>query len=207
MIRISSGSSSVASGARRVPVLTLAAVLLAAPVALPVAAQTTTTEQSAQLPDSLIPAGDTATDKQTLKNALKEIAKTQGGGGSANQFCAIMVNSHGQLSPSPEQGELSSMAYGGRPGQIEVVASSSSFSLSIDSPLGFSLAPVGGNDSTVIKTSFSGYGATNFSDIPGNLPVRLKSGATSVVAQLIATKGGGMFPAGQYRAELTLRCE
>ena len=137
---------------------------------------------------------------------LNEIAKNQGGG-NANQFCAIMVSSHGQLSASPEQGELSSRAYGGRPGQVEVVATNSSYSLSIDSPLGFSLAPVGGNDSTVITTSFSGYGATNFSDVPGSMPVRLKRGATNVVAQFVATKSGGMFPAGQYRAELTLRCE
>ena len=211
MIGNSSGSSSVASGARLATALGLAMVLLAAPFALPVAAQTATTDNAiidgaAQVPDSLIPPDAGATDKQTLKNALKEIAKTQGGG-NPNQFCAIMVNSHGQLMPSPEQAELSSMAYGGRPGQIEVVASNSSFSLSIDSPLGFSLAPVGGNDSTVIRTSFSGYGATNFSEVPGNMPVRLKSGATSVVAQLVALKNGGMFPAGQYRAELTLRCE
>ncbi len=184
----------------------LLAIVLAAPAALPVAAQTANAELPAELPDSLIPSGEAATDKQTLKNALKEIAKTQGGA-KGNQFCAIMVNSHGQLSPSPEQAELSSIAYGGRPGQVEVVASTGSFSLSIDTPLGFSLAPVGGNDSTVIKASFSGYGSTNFSDVPGNVPVRLKPGATNVVAQLVATKNGGMFPAGQYRAELTLRCE
>jgi hypothetical protein len=205
MIGKSSGSSSVASGAHVATILALSCILVA-PVALPVAAQTTSAQQADGLPDSLIPADETATDKQTLKNALKEIAKGKGGG-NGNQFCAIMVNSHGQLMPSPEQGELSSMAYGGRPGQIEVVASNSSFSLSIDNPLGFSLSPVGGNDSTMIRTSFSGYGATNFSDVPGNMPVRLKNGSTSVVAQLVATKNGGMFPAGQYRAELTLRCE
>jgi hypothetical protein len=184
----------------------LVAISLAAPAALPVAAQTATPELPAEFPDSLIPADETASDKQTLKNALKEIAKNQGGG-KGNQFCAIMIGSHGQLSPSPEQSELSSMAYGGRPGRIEVVTTNSSYSLSVDTPLGFSLSPVGGNDATIIKTSFSGYGSTNFSDVPGNVPVRLKSGATNVVAQLVATKSGGMFPAGQYRAELTLRCE
>jgi hypothetical protein len=201
-----SESRSVAFGARIMMGSAIFALVLAAPVALPVAAQTANAELPAELPDSLIPADEAATDRQTLKNALKEIAKNQGGG-KGNQFCAIMVNSHGQLSPSPEQGELSSMAYGGRPGQIEVVASSGSFSLSIDTPLGFSLSPAGGNDSTVIRTSFSGYGSTNFSDVPGSVPVRLKPGATNIVAQLVATKNGGMFPAGQYRAELTLRCE
>ena len=129
MIAISSGSSSVASGARHLPALILAMVLAAAPVALPVAAQTT--DQAAELPESLIPADEPPAGRQTLKNALKQMAMGRGGG-NGNQFCAIMVNSHGQLSPSPEQSELSSMAYGGRPGQIEVVASNSSFSLSID---------------------------------------------------------------------------
>jgi len=200
-----SGSRSVASGARALTALAVLVVMLTPP-ALPVAAQTAGAELPDEASDSLIPSDESLTDKQTLKNALKEIAKNQGGG-NANQFCAIMVSSHGQLSASPEQGELSSRAYGGRPGQVEVVATNSSYSLSIDSPLGFSLAPVGGNDSTVITTSFSGYGATNFSDVPGSMPVRLKRGATNVVAQFVATKSGGMFPAGQYRAELTLRCE
>jgi hypothetical protein len=132
---IRSGTRSLASGAR---IFTALGVLvLASPLVLPVAAQTTTTKQADQLPDSLIPSDEASTDKQTLKNALKEIAKNKGGG-NGNQFCAIMVNSHGQLSPSPEQAELSSKAYGGRPGQVEVVASNSSYSLSIDSPLGFS---------------------------------------------------------------------
>jgi hypothetical protein len=184
---------------------TLFAIAFAGPAALPVAAQSATDEAPADWPESLIPE-DEESDKQKLKNTMKELARSNGGSGG-NQFCAIIIGSHGQLSPSPEQAELSSMAYGGRPGRIEVVTTNSSYSLSVDTPLGFSLSPVGGNDATVITTSFSGFGSTNFSDVPGNVPVRLKHGATNVVAQLVATKNGGMFPAGQYRAELTLRCE
>jgi hypothetical protein len=118
-----------------------------------------------------------------------------------------MVRSDGQLAASPEGNELSSASYGGRAGQAEVFASGDSYMLTMDAPLGFSLAPSGANDSVAMKASYSGFGATSFSATPGNIPVRLKAGLTTISADLVARKISGLFPAGPYRAELMLRCE
>lgn len=145
-------------------------------------------------------------NEQTYKQMIKELSRSQSAKG-ANQFCAVVIGSDGLLASSPEADELSSVSYGGRAGQAEVVASNSSYTLSIDRPLGFSLAPIGANDSVVIKTSFSGFGATSFSATPGNIPVRLKQGSTTLSINLEATKTSSLFPAGQYRAEIVLRCE
>ncbi len=149
---------------------------------------------------------ETEEDEEAFKQLIKELSRSQSAKGG-NQFCAVIVSSDGQLGVSPEANELSSVSYGGRAGQAEVVASNNSYTLSMDPPLGFSLAPVGGNDSLIMKTSFSGFGATSFSSTPGNIPVRLKQGSTNVSANLVATKTTSLFPPGQYRAEIVLRCE
>ncbi len=145
-------------------------------------------------------------NEEAVKELIKELSRSQSAKGG-NQFCAVIVGSDGQLAASPEANELSSINYGGRAGQAEVVASNNSYTLSIDRPLGFSLAPIGANDSVIIKTSFSGFGATSFSSTPGSIPVRLKQGSTTVSANLVATKTISLFPPGQYRAEIILRCE
>lgn len=154
----------------------------------------------------LAPLEESAEDEQTYREMIKELSRSQSAKG-AEQFCAVIVGSDGQLAPSPEADKLSSTSYGGRAGQAEVVASNNSYALSIDAPLGFSLAPSGANDSLVMTASFSGFGATSFSATPGNVPVRLKQGSTTLSINLEATKTSSLFPAGQYRAEIVLRCE
>jgi hypothetical protein len=154
----------------------------------------------------IAPLEETVEDEEAYKKLIEELSKSQSAKGG-NQFCAVIVSSDGQLAPSPEADELSSTSYGGRAGQAEVVASNSSYTLAIDAPLGFSLAPSGANDSLVMKASYSGFGATSFSMTPGNIPVRLKQGSTTLSINLEATKTNSLFPAGQYRAEIVLRCE
>lgn len=145
-------------------------------------------------------------NEEAVKELIKELSRSRSAKGG-NQFCAVIVGSDGQLAASPEANELSSVSYGGRAGQADVVASNSSYTLSVDVPLGFSLAPPGANDSLVMKASYSGFGATGFSATPGNIPIRLNQGSTTVLVNLVATKLTSLFPAGQYRAEIVLRCE
>jgi hypothetical protein len=181
-----------------------ATVLLALALACPASAKP---KKNQELEAAGVPALDEpGAANEEAEALMKELSRAQPGQGN-NQFCAIIITSDGQLAASPEANELSSMTFGGRPGQAEIIATNSSYTLSIDAPLGFSLAPAGGNDSMLIRTSYSGFGATSFSATPGNVPIRLKRGSTTVSANMVATKTSSLFPAGQYRAELTLRCE
>ncbi len=152
------------------------------------------------------PLGETDVGNEDGAAFIEALSGAHAGKGG-NQFCAIIITSDGHLSAVPGGNELSSTSFGGRPGQAEIVASNSSYTLSIDAPLGFSLAPVGGNDSILVRTSYSGFGATNFSNTPGSVPIRIKRGSTMVSANMVAIKAYDPFPAGDYRANLTLRCE
>jgi len=143
-------------------------------------------------------------EKNLLREIYKDIPAAQAKG---NQTCIIAVSNGGAIAPNPEATELSSRGFGGAPGKAEIFTSTGSFSLVADAPLGFAMAPTGGNDDVSFSVSISGFGVTSFSDQPGRIPVRLKNGQTSVEANLVAKRASGFFPSGHYRAELVLRCE
>ncbi len=153
-----------------------------------------------------LPLGETRAGNEENEAIIEALSGAHPGRGG-NQFCAIIITSDGHLSAVPGGNELSSTSFGGRPGQAEIVASNSSYTLTMETPLGFSLAPVGGNDSIMVRTSYSGFGATSFSTTSGNVPIRLKRGSTTVSANMVAIKTSDAFPAGDYRANVTLRCE
>ena len=172
------------------------AALLALALAGPAAAK--------QLPDE--PTLEQKAVAEAYEEFLQDMLKTNAAKGS-NQACAIIIGRTGTMNINPEANEISSIGWGGQPGEAQIVATNGSFNLAMDAPFGFSLAPPSGNDATVFKGSYSGFGATNFSQTPGNAKISLKKGTTSITANLVATRTSGTFPAGQYRAELTLRCE
>lgn len=122
-------------------------------------------------------------------------------------FCQITLQSPGILGVNPDATELGSRSFGGAPGTALVATSNSSFEIVIDEPLGFSRAPVDAHDGLVMKTSYLGSGSSSFSEKPGNIPQRVKKGLTTVEVHLAASRNGKPFPAGNYSAELTLRCE
>ncbi len=123
------------------------------------------------------------------------------------QFCEIIVQQMGVMAANVGATKLSSQGYGGEPGRADVTTNNGSFYASVDRPNGFSLAPNGGNSDVVFTTTISGRGKTNFGDAPGDSRIKLKNGLTKVEINLEAAKQSGPFPAGRYRAELTLRCE
>lgn len=122
-------------------------------------------------------------------------------------YCQIVLGNEGVLREVPGLFELSSKSGGGRPGTAQVMTSNSSYRLSVDAPLGFHTAPKGGNDGVVMTATFNGHGASNFSETPGNIQHKLKRGTTSIEAHLVAHRNGEPFPAGNYAAVITLRCE
>ncbi len=125
-----------------------------------------------------------------------------------SETCQIVIINPGSIRPNIENNLLSSKELGGRAGALQVTATSNSYALSIDAPLGFTAMPTGGARDVSMSTSFSGTGATNFSETPGQNPVSLRSGATLVEAHLMAKRPlSNPFPSGQYSAEITVRCE
>lgn len=124
-----------------------------------------------------------------------------------SDMCAIAISGNGVIAADPSASSLGSRFHGGEPGSVDVYSSGGNYSLSIDAPLGFSQAPTGGGDGATFLASFSGFGATNFSLTPGEIPVRLKRGHTNVEIDLTVTRHSGPFPSGLYRADLVLRCE
>ena len=124
-----------------------------------------------------------------------------------NNYCQIVLGNEGVLREVPGLFELSSKSAGGRPGSAQVMTSNASFRVSIDTPLGFHSAPRDGNNGVVMAASYSGHGASNFSETPGSIQHKLKKGLTNIEAHLVAHRNGEPFPAGNYAAVLTLRCE
>lgn len=126
---------------------------------------------------------------------------------AGQHYCAIIVSQNGILRPNIENTELSSRQMGGAPGVASVVATRSSYDISIDQTIGFTNAPAGGGDNTAFSATYSGYGAANFIETPGDVPVGIKKGTTTVETHFIATRTADAFPAGNYAGELVLRCE
>ena len=132
-----------------------------------------------------------------------------GGTVALRQVCQIIVSTPegGTLAASPDLVELSSRQVGGDPGTAEVRATNAAFSISIDSPAGFTSMPVGGDTGVTLSSTYSGAGATVFADQPGTTAVNMKKGLTIVSTHFIASRVGDTFPEGSYAGELTLRCE
>ena len=124
-----------------------------------------------------------------------------------NNYCQIILGGEGVLREVPGLLELSSKSAGGRPGSAQIMTSNASFRVSIDAPLGFHTSPRDGNNGVVMAASYSGNGASNFSETPGDIQHKLKKGITNIEAHLVAHRNGEPFPAGNYAAVLTLRCE
>ena len=124
-----------------------------------------------------------------------------------DNFCFIFVNEDGTLQASPDRFELTSKSYGARSGQVYIWSFSSRYRLSLDQPLGFTIAPPGGTTNVSFAASYSGTGATNFTDRPGSQFTRMRRGITRVDVDLTATRLNDPFPGGDYESYVTVRCE
>ena len=144
-------------------------------------------------------------DPPEILDGLKQMF--EGTAANSKHFCAIMVTQNGRLRPNIENTELSSRQAGGIAGVATVTSTNSSYQMSIDQTIGFTSAPADGNTNTTFSATYSGSGAANFMETPGNIPVKAQKGTTTVETNFIATRSPDAFPAGNYNGELILRCE
>ncbi len=146
-----------------------------------------------------------------LACAFAMLVATAGVASSASaadkQACTIILGDEGLLKPSVDLTALSSNGFGGRPAEATITATNSSYSVVVETPFGFTIAPPDGAANTIFDATVSGRGATDFLEIPDQIPIRIKRGTTALAINLTATKLAGSFSSGNYRAETTIRCE
>lgn len=127
--------------------------------------------------------------------------------GNVISTCLITVGTPGILSTNGAMNVLSSSEAGGVSGTATVVTTGAGFNLSTSAPSTFFLAPAGGDDDVSFATHYSASGVTSLLDVVGSVTSPLGLGLTNVDVDLSATKSAGVFPAGNYTAEVTLTCE
>lgn len=125
--------------------------------------------------------------------------------------CTINVLQDGTLGLSADGRVLSSKLTGGV-GGVATVTSTRPYDVTADVVPFFTNFPSGGNLDTTFEARFSGrdiFRGRNFAERSGTNPVRTRGGVsiTEVTVQLIATRIGSDFPAGNYTGEVIVRCE
>ncbi len=122
--------------------------------------------------------------------------------------CTIIVdNTPGIIRQNVDTTILASTQAGGQSARAQIIATNSSYRASIDAPSGFSVFPNYGSNNTVFSASFSSTGATNFLSAPDGVEQKIKKGTSNIEVHMSARRLGGSFPAGNYAATVTLRCE
>lgn len=122
--------------------------------------------------------------------------------------CTIIVNNTpGTMRQNVDTTILASSQAGGRPARARIIATNSRYRASISAPSGFSVFPNQGNHNTEFSASFSSRGATNFLSVPAGVDRRIRRGVSRIRINMSAKRLSGSFPAGQYAATVTLRCE
>ena len=124
--------------------------------------------------------------------------------------CVIRVLEGGTLGANADNTTLSSKIPGGKSASVEVV-SLTSYTVSVDGPGFFMKAPGGGSANTTFTTTWSATSISNgltFGERDGSegavLPKRRSH--TKLEVNLVAQRPDA-FPAGQYMAVTTVRCE
>jgi hypothetical protein len=127
--------------------------------------------------------------------------------------CTINVTSQGTMVASPGLSGLSSKLFGGSFAMATVTSNGlacglldplTCFSISTQAPVSFSQAPSGGSANVNFVSSFTVDGGA---ESPTGSPQTVANGAHAVRVHLVAIKSTNVFPAGTYRARVTLRCE
>ncbi|WP_182422401.1 hypothetical protein [Aureimonas sp. ME7] len=133
--------------------------------------------------------------------------------------CTLIVSSTGTLAPSPNLRTLSTENPGGRAARVRVstvlkvgvspltcstVLQVNCFRVTIVPPTQFSSAPLNGDANVAFTPTVSTAGGSSFLDL---LSLVVLYGDRDLDLGLTATKTQGVFSAGLYQAEQTVRCE
>lgn len=120
--------------------------------------------------------------------------------------CVVAIVSTGTLAADATYTSLSSENAGGARGSATVVTTSVDFDLQIDTPVGFSAMPAGGDTGVTYGALVSATGVTSLVDIVDGALSALGLGLTTLSVGATATRGAGVFPAGSYQLPVTVRC-
>ncbi len=126
--------------------------------------------------------------------------------GSALGICTLVVNSNGQLALNVNADRLSSLNSGGSAGAVTATVVGLGITIQMTPPSNFTVAPSGGNNNVSFTAQMQGSGATLLGVTLGTLSLSLNAGITNVSFDLTAQKSSGIFPAGNYSADLGVRC-
>jgi hypothetical protein len=127
--------------------------------------------------------------------------------------CTIVIGASGTMTADPTLGVFGSRQAGGSAATLTVnpqslvcniLALLDCFSISAPAPVNFLSAPSGAADDMTFASIFRIDGGA---DLLGNTPVMVANGLKTMQVDLTATKSSGIFPAGSYQAQVTVRCE
>lgn len=127
--------------------------------------------------------------------------------------CAIVVIAPGKMVPDGAIATLGSAQPGGAAALARVTANSlicvvlgllDCFRVSTPAPSGFTAYPSGGDAGVTFSTSYRIDGG---SGIGGGVQTEVLNGTHTVAVDLAAVRASGVFPAGSYRAQVTVLCE
>lgn len=127
--------------------------------------------------------------------------------------CGVVILSSGRLMPDAAIATLDSAQAGGAAVQVQVKVSLTlcdllrlidCFRVSAPPPTSFLASPAGGDTGVNFSTSYRINGGAA---IPGSTPKEIGNGTHTVAVDLAAQRSSGVFPAGAYQAQLTVRCE
>ncbi|RUU57459.1 hypothetical protein [Mesorhizobium sp. M2C.T.Ca.TU.002.02.1.1] len=128
--------------------------------------------------------------------------------------CTIMIGNTGVMKANPSINIFGSKQAGGSSAGATITANSTlcsilnlldCYTVSAPAPAAFTSAPSGGDTNVSFASVFRLDGSGL--DIPGSSPQKLTNGTHTIQVDLTATKSPGIFPAGSYQAEVTVRCE
>lgn len=126
--------------------------------------------------------------------------------------CTIVVESNGTMKVAPSLTSMSSRNSGGSVARVSVnpqsvvcniLALLDCYSISTPAPASFLNWPSGWSGSASFASAFTINGGAEH---PGNTPVMVANGTKALDIHLDAT-GSGIFRAGAYQAQVTVRCE
>jgi len=127
--------------------------------------------------------------------------------------CTIVIGPSGTMVPNPAITALSSKLAGGSAARATVTMNSlvcivlgliDCYSVSAPPPASFAASPGGGGTGVAFTSTYRIDGG---GEIAGSTATKRRNGTYDVTVDLVATRAAGVFPAGDYRAEVTLRCE
>lgn len=130
-----------------------------------------------------------------------------------NNNCSIVLQgAGGTLGVNANGNQLSSKLSGGAPA-VARVTSGRNYWLQADVVPYFTMSPTGGDTGVTYSTTFSGRAINargrTFAERPGTSPIQLRTGNSiqDITVHYQADRSAGVFPAGNYRGLVILRCE